>query len=267
MGKLIEVGDQFIDKAIVAKLLSIDGLLHPTLLATISPDYALFEPVDPLSLVWVKPETRSYFEGLFRRCEKLVVSLSGIPASGKDTIRAWVERNNPGLVAKMITATTREPRPGEIHGKDYYFFSETDFLALLDSDNLIEHSIQPTGHYGMPVASITEAFGQARIAISQMEMSGWPKLKSKVSEMFSTNPPPVLSLFVLPQMSFRSYTELWLPQFRSKIQKEKTLRAAWELSVAAGRVDAFIINPISEDEKPGEAAAKAVANLLASFLI
>lgn len=264
MSRLIETGDQKVDSAIMERLLRLEAPLHPRVLAEISPEYALYVSVDPGQLVWVKPELASVLTKLGGDIDNLLVSLSGVPAGGKDTIRQWIETHRPGLTAKMITATTRPMRSGEVHKKDYFFLSEAEILAELEKDNLIGYSKQSTGHYGLPPESITHALSRARIAVSHIEISGWPKLAKAVAKMYPENPPFILSLFVLPQMSYRSYSEDWLPRFRPNIHQEKGIRAAWELSVAAGRTDVFIVNPI--EGEPGELAAAATADFLASLL-
>ncbi len=265
MPKFIEAGDQKVDTAIIEQLLRLEAPLHPRTLADISPEYALYVPVDAGELVWVKPELATLLAKLAGNLSDLIVSLSGVPAGGKDTIRQWIESHRPGLIAKMITATTRPMREGEAHKKDYFFLSETEILAELEKDNLIGYSKQSTGHYGLPPESITHALSRAHIAVSHIEISGWPKLAKAVAKMYPEDPPFILSLFVLPQMNYKSYSESWLPKFRPNIHKDKSARAAWELSVAAGRADVFIINPIGQGE-PGEQAAIATANFLTSLL-
>lgn len=265
MGKWIEAGDQKVDEMVVDRLLRSAGPLHPRYLTAISSEYKFFGPLDKTALIFVKPEKGELLARLSGQCQSLIVSLSGVAASGKDTIRHWIEINQPGLIQKMVTATTRMPRPGEVHGRDLYFYSETDFLAELAAGNLIEHSVQSTGHYGLPVKSLFWALTNGRVAVSQMEMSGWPKLRAKV-EALLTPAPLILSLFVLPQMSYKDYVAWWLPEHRPDIHREKALRAAWELSVAASNVDAFIINPINEKYQPGQIAGEAIVSLLTSLL-
>jgi len=262
----IEVGDQRLESWILETLMRSAAPMHPRYLWGVSREYALFQPADWTDLVWLKPETQIKFSLLARKCQRLIVSLSGLPAGGKDTIRSWIDKNRPGLTAKIVTATTRAPREGAVHGVDNYYLSMEEYLALKDGGQLIGHSQQPTGLYGMPVSSIHAALAESRIAISDMEISGWPDLRSKVESELQPDPPPIISLFVLPQLPFENYVSTWLPQFRPGIVREKTLKAAWELSQAGKEADAIIINPIIEGREPADLAATAVADLLTSFL-
>lgn len=71
--------------------------------------------------------------------ERIVV-LSGPSGSGKTTlVRKLVECADVTLV-KSVSATTRPPRPGEIHGDDYWFLTDAEFREKLNKNEFLEHA-------------------------------------------------------------------------------------------------------------------------------
>ena len=71
--------------------------------------------------------------------ERIVV-LSGPSGSGKTTlVRELVARAEVKLI-KSVSATTRPPRPGEIHGDDYWFLTDGEFRKKLDKNEFLEHA-------------------------------------------------------------------------------------------------------------------------------
>ena len=64
---------------------------------------------------------------------KRVVVLSGPSGSGKTTIVRRLMDESPVRLLKSVSATTREPRPQEIDGEDYYFLTDTEFRQRLEN--------------------------------------------------------------------------------------------------------------------------------------
>lgn len=64
--------------------------------------------------------------------------VSGPSGSGKTTICQRLALHDEVKLA--VSATTREKRPGEVHGKDYYFFDRDDFLARVENNEFLEHN-------------------------------------------------------------------------------------------------------------------------------
>ena len=72
--------------------------------------------------------------------------LSAPSGAGKTTLRNLLKRT-PDFVFS-VSCTTREPRPGEVHGEDYYFLQEQDFLKRVENGDFLEHAIVHKKHYG-----------------------------------------------------------------------------------------------------------------------
>ncbi len=87
----------------------------------------------------------------------LLVILAGPAGSGKSTLCERIVRECPGF-ERVITSTTRAPRPGEVNGRDYHFFSEDEFDRLVAAGAFLEWA-RVHGHsrrYGTLRRSIDE---------------------------------------------------------------------------------------------------------------
>ena len=76
------------------------------------------------------------------------IVLVGKAASGKDYLRKRLM--DKGL-RYGISYTTRDPRPGEVHGQDYYYTSVEEFLKLVDAGKIIEYQIFNNWYYGISI--------------------------------------------------------------------------------------------------------------------
>lgn len=89
-----------------------------------------------------------------------------------------------------ISHTTRRRRPGEIHGEDYYFVSPTEFKALLDNHELLEHASVFDNYYGTAKASVEKTLNEGIDIILEIDWQGAQQIK-KIR-------PDSLSIYILP---------------------------------------------------------------------
>lgn len=66
--------------------------------------------------------------------------------------------------------TTRAPRAGEEHGREYFFTTKEDFLGLVDCNGFIEHAQFSGNHYGTSVQAVKDVAEKGRICILDIEM-------------------------------------------------------------------------------------------------
>ena len=105
--------------------------------------------------------------------ERIVV-LSGPSGSGKTTlVRELVARAEVTLV-KSVSATTRPPRPTEIHGDDYWFLTDAEFREKLDNDEFLEHAeVFSSGYlYGTLRSELGRAWEQNGWAFLEIDVQG-----------------------------------------------------------------------------------------------
>ncbi len=101
----------------------------------------------------------------------LLIVISGTPGAGKDTlIQHLKERGHP--FHPVVTATNRLPRPGEVHGVDYFFVSTEEFTRMIEQDELLEHAIVYGQHKGVPKQHVQDALASGRDVIMRVDVQG-----------------------------------------------------------------------------------------------
>jgi guanylate kinase len=119
----------------------------------------------------------------------LLIVISGPSGSGKDAvIRRLQERNVP--IHFVVNATSRPPRPGEVNGKDYWFYSADEFQAMLARDELLEHALVFDQYKGVPRRQIQEAMASGRDVVLRVDVQGAATIRAKC--------PEAVMIFLLP---------------------------------------------------------------------
>ena len=119
----------------------------------------------------------------------ILAVVSGFSGAGKGTLmKALLEKYDN--YALSISATTRKPREGEVHGREYFFMSVDEFEALIANDQLIEHAKYVSNYYGTPRSYVEEKMAEGKDVILEIEIQGALKVKEKF--------PETLLIFVVP---------------------------------------------------------------------
>jgi len=127
----------------------------------------------------------------------LLLLISGPAGSGKTTLcDRLLEEFTPGL-QRVITATTRPPRPGEKDGVDYHFFAEDQFLEKVRNDEFYEHAQVHSGYYGTLKAEIQDKLASQINLILNIDVQGASTFR-KLAQTDKTLASQIRTLFVLP---------------------------------------------------------------------
>jgi len=108
-----------------------------------------------------------------------------------------VKQLDAGLgYALSISVTTREPRDGEVHGKDYFFTTEEGFTKMRQENALLEHAVYVGNFYGTPRNYVEEQIAQGKVAVLEIEVLGALQVKEKFPEavLIFLMPPTVVEL-------------------------------------------------------------------------
>ena len=116
--------------------------------------------------------------------------VSGFSGSGKGTIMRELMKKYADSYALSISATTRNPRPGETDGVEYFFRTKEQFEQMIERDELIEHACYVGNYYGTPKSYVMEQLEAGKNVILEIEIQGALKVKEKF--------PDTLLLFVTP---------------------------------------------------------------------
>ena len=107
---------------------------------------------------------------------KLIV-LSGFSGAGKGTlVKAMIQKYGYSL---SVSATTRNPRPGEVDGRDYYFKSVEEFRNLIDYNGFIEWAQYVDNYYGTPRKFVEDELAAGRDVILEIEVRGAMNIKEQ----------------------------------------------------------------------------------------
>lgn len=119
----------------------------------------------------------------------ILAVVSGFSGAGKGTLmKALLEKHDN--YALSISATTRKPREGEVHGREYFFLTVEEFEDLIAKDQLIEHARYVSNYYGTPRSYVEEKMAEGKDVILEIEIQGALKVKEKF--------PETLLVFVVP---------------------------------------------------------------------
>lgn len=119
-----------------------------------------------------------------------LVVVSGFSGSGKGTLMNELLNRYPDSYALSVSATTRQPRTGEEHGREYFFLSKEEFETLIRQDDLIEYAGYVGNYYGTPKHYVEQQMEAGRDVILEIEMQGALKVKAKF--------PQTLLVFISP---------------------------------------------------------------------
>lgn len=101
----------------------------------------------------------------------LLLLLSAPSGAGKTTLGDGLLRQNDKL-RRVITCTTRAPRPGERHGIDYHFLTPEDFGAKVEAGAFLEYATVYGRSYGTLVASVRELLASGHDALLTIDVQG-----------------------------------------------------------------------------------------------
>jgi len=116
-----------------------------------------------------------------REIYPLLVVISGPSGVGKDAVRRRMqERGCPFHF--VVTATDRPQRPGEVHGKDYFFVSTAEFDRMLANGELLEHAIVYGQHKGIPKEQVRQALASGQDVLMRVDVQGAATVRRLVPE-------------------------------------------------------------------------------------
>ena len=119
----------------------------------------------------------------------ILIIISGFSGAGKGTLVKRLVEKYDGY-ALSISATTREPRPGEVDGREYFFLKKEEFERKIAESGLIEYACYCDNYYGTPRDYVEKQLAAGRDVILEIEIQGALKIRKQF--------PTALLLFVMP---------------------------------------------------------------------
>ncbi|NVJ95843.1 MAG: guanylate kinase [Marivivens sp.] len=121
----------------------------------------------------------------------LLIILSSPSGAGKSTLAKRLMAWDPTL-SFSVSATTRDPRPGETNGVEYYFKTKAEFESMVDAGEMLEHAEVFGNYYGTPKGPVETAMMAGRDTIFDIDWQGGQQIRR------SALANDVVSIFILP---------------------------------------------------------------------
>ncbi|NHM29738.1 guanylate kinase [Neobacillus terrae] len=124
----------------------------------------------------------------------LLIVLSGPSGVGKGTVRKEIFSQPNTAFEYSVSATTRTPREGEVHGVDYFFKTRDEFEEMIRKEALLEHAEFVGNYYGTPVDYVRETLDRGKDVFLEIEVKGARQVREKFPEgLFIFLMPPSLT--------------------------------------------------------------------------
>lgn len=120
----------------------------------------------------------------------LMFILSSPSGAGKTTLADRLLKKD-GEIVLSVSATTRARRPGETHGKDYYFVSEQEFFRMRDNSEFLEWANVFGNYYGTPRSMVEDTLRQGKDVLFDIDWQGAQQLDEVAGE-------DLVKVFILP---------------------------------------------------------------------
>lgn len=121
-------------------------------------------------------------KGLIMTERGLLIVLSGPSGVGKGTVRKAIFESDDNDFQYSISMTTRQMRPGEVDGVDYFFRSKEEFEELIAKGEMLEYAEYVGNYYGTPLSYVEETLAQGKDVFLEIEVQGAKQVKEKVPD-------------------------------------------------------------------------------------
>lgn len=163
----------------------------------------------------------------------ILIVVSGFSGAGKGTLVKKLIEEYEGY-ALSISATTRQPRPGEEYGREYFFMEKEQFERKIAENGLIEYACYCENYYGTPREYVERQLADGKDVILEIEIQGALKIKKQYED--------ALLLFVMPPSAAELRRRLEGRGTETKEVIDKRMRRATEEAEGIEEYDYIVIN-------------------------
>jgi len=166
--------------------------------------------------------------------------LSGPSGVGKGTVRQRLFELETDL-QYSVSATTRNKRPNEIDGKDYFFKTKSEFMKMIEEDKLLEYAQYVNNYYGTPKAYVEEQLEKGNDVFLEIEVQGALQVKENFPDgVFIFLFPPSLEELKNRIINRGTETEALVLNRLKEAKKEIDMMSAYDYVVVNDDVDVAV---------------------------
>lgn len=103
--------------------------------------------------------------------QPLLIVISGPSGVGKDTVIKRLQERDPSLTF-VVTAASRDPRPGEVHGVDYFFIPHPEFERKIKAGDFLEHAVVYGELKGILKSEVQKAIDSGNDVVLRVDVQG-----------------------------------------------------------------------------------------------
>jgi guanylate kinase len=160
--------------------------------------------------------------------------IAGPTAVGKGTVVDYILKNFENIHLS-VSATTREPRPGEIDGKSYFFLTHEQFDQEIANGQMLEHAIvHGSNKYGTPKQPVLDALARGEQVILEIDIQGARQVKAAM--------PEANLVFIAPPSWEELVARLTRRGTESSTEQANRLETAKSELASQGEFDHVVIN-------------------------
>jgi len=168
-----------------------------------------------------------------RPAPPLLLVLTGPSGVGKDvTLQRMEERGVP--LHYVVTVTTRKQRPGEVHGKHYFFVSQEEYNRMMESGELLEHAEVYGNCYGIPKSQVVDYLRRGDDVIMKPDVQGAAHVR-KIE-------PEAVSIFLAPPSMEEQARRLYYRKTEDPQELQRRLGVAAEEMQQLTLFDYVVVN-------------------------
>ena len=146
----------------------------------------------------------------------IMVVLSSPSGAGKTTLVNLLAKNNNFEIS--ISHTTREPRPNESTGKDYYFVSDHEFKRLIKNQEFLEYAKVFNNYYGTTRTPVIDNLNKGKNVLFDIDWQGADQIKNKNLDF------KLITFFILPPSKEILYERLSNRDMKDKLIVEERMK-------------------------------------------
>ena len=146
----------------------------------------------------------------------VMIILSSPSGAGKTTLVNLLSNKDNYVIS--ISHTTRNPRPGEINNKDYYFVNDDEFQRLIKNEEFLEYAKVFNNYYGTTRTPVIDNLNKGKNVLFDIDWQGADQIKNKKLDF------KLISFFILPPSKEVLFKRLSNRDMKDKLIAEERMK-------------------------------------------